>query len=51
MILLLFEDYYFLFHKVSTINKKLDNAMNDFEEKMKTTKNIPFNKTHVQFYL
>ena len=34
-------------NKVGTINKKLDNAMNEFEEKMKTTKNIPFNKTHV----
>lgn len=34
-------------NKVETINKRLDNAMNNFEEKMKTTKNIPFNKTHV----
>ena len=34
-------------NKVDTINKKLDNAMNDFEEKMKTAKNIPFNKTYV----
>ena len=34
-------------NKVGTINKKIDNAMNIFEEKMKTTKNIPFNKTHV----
>ena len=34
-------------NKVGTINKRLDNAMNEFEEKMKTTKNIPFNKTHV----
>lgn len=34
-------------NKVDVINKNLDNAMNDFEEKMKTTKNIPFNKTHV----
>ncbi len=33
--------------KVTTINKSLDNAMNDFEEKMKTTKNIPFDKKHV----
>lgn len=34
-------------NKVTTINKKLDNAMNDFEEQMKTTKNIPFDKKHV----
>lgn len=34
-------------NKVEVINKRLDNAMTDFEEKMKTTKNIPFNKTHV----
>ena len=27
--------------------KKLDIAMNEFEEKIKTPKNIPFNKTHV----
>lgn len=33
--------------KVTTINTKLDNAMNEFENKMKTTKSIPFNKTHV----
>lgn len=33
--------------KVTTINKNLDNAMSDFEEKMKTTKNIPFDKKHV----
>ena len=33
--------------KAITINKSLDNAMNAFENKMKTTKNIPFNKTHV----
>ena len=34
-------------NKVKAINTKIDNAMNEFEEKMKTTKNIPFNKTHV----
>lgn len=34
-------------NKVKVINNKIDNAMNDFEEKMKTTKNIPFNKKHV----
>ena len=34
-------------NKVDVINKNLDNAMNNLEEKMKTTKNIPFNKTHV----
>lgn len=34
-------------NKVETINKKLDDAMNDFDEKMKTTKNIPFDKKHV----
>ena len=34
-------------NKVKVINTRIDNAMNDFEEKMKTTKNIPFNKTHV----
>lgn len=34
-------------NKVKVINTKIDNDMNEFEEKMKTTKNIPFNKTHV----
>ncbi len=34
-------------NKVNTINKDLDIAMNKFEEKMKTTKNIPFDKKHV----
>lgn len=34
-------------NKVDIINKSLDNAMNEFEEKMKTTKNIPFDKKHV----
>jgi len=34
-------------NKVSTINKNLDNAMNNLEEKMKTTKNVPFDKKHV----
>ena len=34
-------------NKVKVINTRIDNAMNKFEEKMKTTKNIPFNKTHV----
>ena len=34
-------------NKVKVINRGIDNAMNEFEEKMKTTKNIPFNKTHV----
>lgn len=34
-------------NKVNVINTRIDNAMNEFEEKMKTTKNIPFNKTHV----
>ena len=34
-------------NKVKVINTKIDNAMSEFEEKMKTTKNIPFNKTHV----
>lgn len=34
-------------NKALTINKKLDNAMSDFEERMKTTKNIPFDKKHV----
>ncbi|MEG2620543.1 MAG: plasmid recombination protein [Bacilli bacterium] len=33
--------------KVDEINTKIDNAMSDFEDKMKTAKNIPFNKTHV----
>ncbi len=31
-------------NKVHTINKNLDNAMNNLEEKMKTTKNILFDK-------
>ena len=34
-------------NKVETMNKNLDNAMNEFEEKMETTKNIPFDKKHV----
>lgn len=34
-------------NKVDVINSKLDKAMNDFEDKMKTTKSIPFNKTHM----
>lgn len=34
-------------NKVKVINTRIDNTMNEFEEKMKTTKNIPFNKTHV----
>ena len=34
-------------NKVDVINSKLDKAMSNFEEKMQTTKNIPFNKTHV----
>ena len=33
--------------KVTTINKGLDNAMSNFEEKMKTNKNIPFDKKHI----
>ena len=34
--------------KVITINKNLDNAMNDFEEKMKTTKNTLIDKDYVK---
>ena len=34
--------------KVITINKNLDNAMNDFEEKMKTTKNTLIDKGYVK---
>ncbi len=34
-------------NKVTTINKGIDNAMNDFEDKMKTTKNVPFDKKHI----
>ncbi len=34
-------------NKVDILNKNLDNAMNEFEEKMKTTKNVPFDKKHV----
>ena len=33
--------------KVETINKNLDNAMDEFEEKMKTTKSVPFDKKYV----
>lgn len=33
--------------KVNTINKSLDNAMKTLEEKMKTTKTIPFDKKHI----
>lgn len=35
-------------NKVETINKILDNAMNDFEEKMKTTKNTIIDKDYVK---
>ena len=36
-------------NKTNTINKRLDNAMNDFEEKMKTTKNtLLINKDYVK---
>ena len=34
--------------KVTTINKSLDNAMNGFEEKMKTTKNTIIDKDYVR---
>ena len=34
-------------NKVDTINKNLGNAMNDFEEKLKTNKSIPFDKKHI----
>lgn len=34
--------------KVTTINKSLDNAMNDFEEKMKTTKSTIIDKDYVR---
>ncbi len=33
--------------KVNTINKGLDNSMKTLEEKMKTTKTIPFDKKHI----
>ena len=33
--------------KVEVLNSKIDEAMKEFSEKQKTTKNIPFNKTHV----
>ena len=33
--------------KVDVLNSKIDEAMKEFNEKQKTTKNIPFNKTHV----
>lgn len=33
-------------NKVDTINKNLGNAMNEFEEKIKTNKRIPFDKKH-----
>lgn len=35
-------------NKALTINKRLDNAMNDFEEKMKTTKNTIIDKEYVK---
>ena len=34
--------------KVTTINKSLDNAMSDFEEKMKTTKNTLIDKEYIK---
>ena len=33
--------------KVKVVNTKIDEAMKEFNEKQKTIKNIPFNKTHV----
>ena len=33
--------------KVDVLNSKIDEAMKEFNEKQKTIKNIPFNKTHV----
>ena len=38
----------YLENKVITINKGLDNAVNDFEEKMKTTKNTFIDKEYVK---
>lgn len=35
-------------NKTQTINKNLDNAMNEFEEKMKTTKNTIIDKEYVK---
>lgn len=35
-------------NKVETLNKNLDNAMNDFEEKMKTTKNTLIDNDYVK---
>ncbi len=35
-------------NKVTTINKNLDNAMNDFEEKMKTTKSTIIDKEYIK---
>lgn len=35
-------------NKIEIINKKLDNAMDDFEEKMKTTKNTIIDKEYVK---
>lgn len=35
-------------NKVETINKRLDNAMTDFEEKIKTTKNTIIDKEYVK---
>ena len=35
-------------NKVTTFNKNLDNAMSDFEEKMKTTKNTLIDKEYVK---
>ena len=35
-------------NKVDTINKRLDNAMTDFEEKMKTTKNTIIDKEYIK---
>lgn len=33
--------------KVNNLNCRLDNAINNFENKMQTTKNIPFDKKHI----
>ena len=35
-------------NKVNTLNKKLDNAINDFENKMETTKKVLFDKEYVK---
>ena len=40
-------DYDHMGETINLVNNRLDKAINEFDEQMKTTKNIPFNKNQV----